>query len=151
MAKVNYIGLFLTPESRRQLLDWCPPIHKNISADHITLAFKPDAETLAKLTPLLGQNFEVRLTDAVADDKGQAMGVIIKDLPFVENLFPHITISCAEGIQPAYSNELMEKGLFKPSWRYALKSIFVALGFVTPKTVRTVLDTYPRVKRVVPA
>jgi len=40
------------------------------------------------------------------DEKGDALLV---ENPKSKNKYPHITLSCAEGVSPVYSNELFEK------------------------------------------
>lgn len=100
-----FVSAVLTPESRRRLLEMVPPVHPNVYAHHVTLAHDPDAETLAKYQPLEGQRLRIPVTAVAVDDKGQAVLVGADS----ENEFAHVTISCAEGVPPVYSNELMAK------------------------------------------
>ncbi len=106
MAKAIYIGAFLTNEAREKLLcfwrNTFGPLHQKAFAHHCTIAFRPTPEQLTD--PSIGHAGHVTIISAVADLKAQAVGVIGATS---NNEYPHITISCAEGISPVYSNKLM--------------------------------------------
>ena len=100
-----YVGAFLTPESKRALLSAIPAQHGQVFAEHCTLWFKPSAEELAQYT--LGQKINLKTQIHVFVGKGQAVSVVVPhDVP-CKNQHPHITISCAPGTGPVYSNELL--------------------------------------------
>ena len=95
----------LTPESHKLLLERIPAKHATVYAHHVTLAYKPSPEVLAKYQPMAGERIQLPVTAEVSDDKGQAVLVGADS----ENEYPHCTISCAEGVRPVYSNELFDK------------------------------------------
>ena len=88
-----------------------PPSHANVSADHLTLAFRPDAQTIANFAPLLGSTGPRLRATGVADD-GRAQAVVIEETEIVASdvfsLLPtpkweitaaHITVSVAPGVE----------------------------------------------------
>lgn len=106
MAKPAYVGVFLDRSSRKLLLGRVPVRHSTLHADHVTLAFGKALE--GKSYPV-GKRVVFRIWATAWDLKGQA--VLCKRLDLEEFLsgsqWPHITVSCAEGVPPKYSNELM--------------------------------------------
>lgn len=98
-----FVSAVLTPESHRRLLERVPPVHPIVYAHHVTMAFKPEAETLAHFQAMKGQRIAVPVTAVCVDEKAQAVLVGVDST----NEYPHITISVAEGVKPAYSNELL--------------------------------------------
>ena len=95
--------LVLDAPSRVLLLAMVPPRHEMVFADHITLEHDP-------ASPVAGE-FQARavVLDVMSDEQGQAVvveldrnaGALMKP-----GQRPHITLSCAPGILPAYSNRL---------------------------------------------
>ena len=82
------------------------PIHKNVFNKHITVIFKADQDETADL---VGKEATVKLISHHKDEKGQAVKVEIPEwLKKLSNREPHITISCAEGTKPMYSNDLIK-------------------------------------------
>lgn len=128
-----YTALFLSEGSRRWILENYPPKHANVFADHVTLYFKPSLEQADLVLDLLerGVGGGFFLLDAVAyaeDDKGQALAIEIdSELSaygvLARNEIMHITISCADGVSPAYSNELL-----RDAHRVARRSMLGELG-----------------------
>ena len=98
-----FVSAVLTPESHWRLLQRVPPIHPIVYAHHVTMAFKPEGDRLARYQALEGQRIKVPVTAVCMDDKAQAVLVGVES----ENEYPHITISVAEGVKPVYSNELL--------------------------------------------
>jgi hypothetical protein len=98
-----FVSAVLTPESRRKLLQRVPPAHLNVYAHHMTMAHNPDAKTLAYYQKMEGQRIPLAVVAMATDEQGQAVLVGGES----ENDHPHITISCAEGVSPVYSNELL--------------------------------------------
>lgn len=81
-----------------------PPKHGKVFAHHSTIAFKPptlDGVEVGKETPL-------NIIGRVSDEKGDAL--LVENLKS-NNGHPHITLSCAEGVSPVYSNEMIEKAI----------------------------------------
>jgi len=102
----GYLAVVLTQNSRKELLRLVPPKHKEVIAHHSTIAFKPGAETLKKYKTLVGKKIKLVVLGAASDEKGQA---VLVNGPS-ENPHPHITISCAPGVEAKYSNELLSRG-----------------------------------------
>ncbi|MDA8611288.1 hypothetical protein N9L18_00270 [Candidatus Pacebacteria bacterium] len=79
-------------------------VHSNVFCHHVTLAYRPDPETAEKYEGLIGEFVELRAVWMRTDEKGQA--AIVSGIES-ENKHPHVTISCADGVEPVYSNELL--------------------------------------------
>ena len=124
--KVNYVGIFLTGESKRRLIHrFGGYTHDVPKAEHITLGFKLTPE----MQHLLGETLHFTVVGAAEDADGQA---VVVDLGENSHLFkkkgvPHITISHSDRVAPKYSNELLAKGSTA----------------VPPMLFRGVLDTFP--------
>jgi hypothetical protein len=113
-----YTGVFLSEETRSYLLEIFPPKHENVYADHITLCFKPSPKQVMETEHWSGVNGKflyIYVTHEVSDVNGHALmvecpGVLEKGslhkLPLTTPVL-HITISCAEGVSPSYSNKLL--------------------------------------------
>ena len=99
-----FISAVLTEESRKRLLERVPPVHPNVYAHHVTMAYKPDPTTLEYYRQMEGQRLRIPVTAMALDDKAQAVLVGAES----ENEHPHITISVAEGVEPRYSNDLFD-------------------------------------------
>jgi hypothetical protein len=97
-----FVSAVLTPKSHNMLLARVPPVHPNVYAHHVTMAFNPDEATLAYYRQFEGRRIRVPVTAVVVDDKAQAVLVGVES----ENDHPHITVSVAEGVKPRYSNDL---------------------------------------------
>lgn len=132
MSLPVYIGIFLTPSSRQQLLRDFPPVYANVFADHVTLIFKPKESDLAKFD--FGSIVRLKVVGYAQDQNGSA---VLVDLPSeIEKKpgqKPHITISTAPGIKPFYSNKLIAK----PS----------NIERVSPKTYQGIIDEFPRKRK----
>ena len=104
-AMEGYLAVVLTPESRTELLQQVPAKHANVFAHHLTIAFKPDESVYSKYANLVGETTKMTITGEASDEQGQA---VLVEGPS-ENPNPHITISCAPGVKPAYSNTLLQQ------------------------------------------
>jgi hypothetical protein len=100
-----YYAIYLTEESRKMLLAAFPPMHKNVFGEHLTVAFKPSPREELWLKSAVNDILEMTVVGVVSDDKGQA--VLIKETYRLDPGEAHITISCAEGTKPVYSNILI--------------------------------------------
>lgn len=103
--KTVYIGIFLTPESKRRLLARFPAIHPTVYAEHLTLAF---GKAMAPEYPI-GEIRRFSVVGYAEDPKGQT---VVIDFRGIEDLLapgqlPHVTISTAAGVPPKYSKELL--------------------------------------------
>lgn len=104
---VGYIGIVLDHQSRKMLLEYIPPVHENITADHVTLIHNPSTADLE----LFDQNEPVyiKVTSQAVDENAQAVVVQVpKHFMGLAQREPHITISTASGVQQSYSNELIK-------------------------------------------
>lgn len=105
MKEVIYTAVFLTAESAEELKEWANQtigeLLPKTFCHHMTVAFRPK-DGLGDL--VVGQEVELKVVAVAGDDKGQAVEVVGFDS---NNAVPHITISCAEGVSPVYSNELL--------------------------------------------
>ncbi|MBX4200798.1 hypothetical protein KW786_01575 [Candidatus Parcubacteria bacterium] len=86
------------------LLEKFPPKHPRVFAHHSTIVFKPSSLEGIEM----GKESTLKIVARVYDEKGDALLV---ENPKSNSKHPHITLSCAQGISPAYSNELMEKAM----------------------------------------
>jgi len=109
-----------------------PPSHANVSADHLTLAFRPDAQTIAKFAPLLGSTGPRLRATGVADN-GRAQAVVIEETEVTSSgvfsllptttgakaTAPHITVSVAAGVENReagmLARKVVDKGLVSTS------------------------------------
>ena len=88
----------------KNLLEKFTAKHARVLAHHSTIAFRP-----ANLDGIeIGKKSVMKITARVFDEKGDALLV---ENPKSNNENPHITLSCAEGISPVYSNELIKKAI----------------------------------------
>lgn len=103
--RVIYLGLFLSPTARAELRRRCVPAHALVEADHVTLAFRPGPERLARA--VIGQRIRVRVVAGALDERAQA--VEVTGAPS-DNAVAHITVSRSPGTPAVYSNELLARG-----------------------------------------
>ncbi len=127
----TYAGIFLDDASKSTLLDTVRPAFPNVYGDHITLAH---SRHMFERYPL-GRVIQFEVFSALRDIRGQC--VTVKPEPFKDILWnrqsPHITISCADGIRPVYSNSMIE--------RYGgLDEVHVTMSLILTGTV----DYFPR-------
>lgn len=101
---VIYSAAFLDYDSHKELLRRYPPVHGRVFGHHMTLAFRPSEEELAR-TPV-GEPVTLLVVGYAVDDVGQA--VVVQSSLQSRNSIPHITISCAS--TPVYSNKLLAHG-----------------------------------------
>jgi hypothetical protein len=114
MAKILYIGSFLTTESKALLLAWWKlnvgDLLSDVKAEHVTLKFKPNDLDLS-LYPMkeLGKlENKIKVIGYAKNDKCQAVHVACELKS--NNEFPHITIA-VNGVPPSYSNELISNAV----------------------------------------
>ncbi len=121
------IQVVLTPESRSRLLSAFPPMHGNKYAHHITMAFKPSVEQAQSLAVWCGKPMNFTVVGEASDERGQVVAVSGVES---NNAMPHITISCADGTKPVYSNELLAN---TPSYEFVQRNLSLEgrLTFVT--------------------
>ena len=119
--QIEFAGIFLTPESRAQLLAAHPPAHAKIYGDHATLSFRPSSTQLRALQPALGTHVALVVRRVVSDDRGHAAQVAAvcangavhsAQGPRGSNLTGgdlhlHVTLATVAGTGPEYSNTML--------------------------------------------
>lgn len=96
---VIYTALFV--DDPKKLLEMFPAKHPVIYAHHSTNKFRPkDIQDLE-----VGKKSMLKIFGRVTDEKGDC---VLVENPKSEKVRAHITISCAEGVKPDYSNEVIE-------------------------------------------
>ena len=86
---------------------------KNKKEHHVTICYsKNDDEKKAfkdAFSPFLEKEVTVTLLSLVYDNMGAAMSVDLPEEVKCQSEHPHITIACAQGVLPVYSNKLLSK------------------------------------------
>jgi len=108
MSDTIYWAVKLDSDSVARLFSAFPPKHPNVYAEHMTIVFRPSEDQEQGLVPLCGSNIELAVIGYAEDDKGQA--VVVSGQERLGGGMPHITISCADGTKPFYSNTLLGSG-----------------------------------------
>ena len=112
----------LTPESQQELLRRVPPVHPEVKAHHMTIAFNPSLEAYYQVySHRAGRPVKMKVVGMMQDDKAQAVAVY-PDCD-TENEHPHITISVATGVPAKYSNELLAKSGTYPLKPFMLEAV----------------------------
>ncbi len=101
--KVVYLGVFLTPTSRKRLLRMLPPKHSTVHADHVTVILRPTEEEVRKFP--LGKRVVLKVVAHSFDDLCEA--VVVRGIGS-NNPQPHITLSTTAETAPAYSNKMLQ-------------------------------------------
>ncbi len=106
--KNGYYAVVLNEESANRLRALA--VHEIVHCHHLTLVSKLRVGDNDDVywSHRLGEVLELRVVGIAMDDKGQA--VYIPEAPSAKK-FPHVTVSCAEGVPPVYSNELLERAM----------------------------------------
>jgi len=115
LDKILYTGIFLTEESAKALQDH-PRVMDAIKAlqdpkiicHHMTLAFEPSRLHIESLP--FGSKVSLVVVGIADDEKAVAVEVRISDgssITHGQNPAPHVTVACAKGTSPKYSNKLL--------------------------------------------
>lgn len=107
-SKTIYWAVLLDEKSRGILKATFKPRHAKVYAEHTTLVFNPHQIHEAKWSKRLGEKVELSVIGHAHDDKGDA--VVVKGIEREDGGIAHITISCADGTKPVYSNVLLGRG-----------------------------------------
>lgn len=106
LQKQGYVAILLSKQSAAVLQGLA--VHARVYSHHLTLAFKPSEELWrAHYRDLIGQPIELPVIGIASDEKGQAALVQLPEGVHCTNEHPHVTVSCAEGTKPFYSNKLL--------------------------------------------
>jgi len=111
-----YTAIFIKEPEKltRQFL----PKHEKVFAHHVTIEFKP--ETLDGIE--VGKDWKIEIIGRATDEKGDAL--LVKGSKS-KNKYPHITLSCASGVNPFYSNELIERAVQEKTVDYFKEPFFI--------------------------
>ena len=104
MNEKNIVYTALFVQDVRSLLEQFAPKHAITYGHHSTIAFKP--KNLAGIE--IGKTSMILIIGRASDERGDAL--LVRN-PRSNNEIPHITLSCADGVKPFYSNELLKKSL----------------------------------------
>jgi hypothetical protein len=105
LTGVEYLGIFLTPQSQDKLARAFPATHPQKSGDHVTILHNPSEEDLERFQSKVGKGVVLTITHYAANERVQA--VRVKDVQAAG--IPHITLSWATGSSPIESNGLMQQ------------------------------------------
>lgn len=111
---IPYTAFFILDQ--KKLFELFPPKHAHVFGHHLTLEFDP--ENFENVT--VGRKSLLKIVARVFDDKGDALLV---ETNRSNKSHPHITLSCAEGIRRAYSDEMIEKAFSGNTVEYLGKPI----------------------------
>jgi hypothetical protein len=111
-GNVIFKGFFLEEGVKKFLFEKFPSVHEKKIGSHATTQFVMDETKRHHTQVNLGNKARFAAVAEVSDSKGQAL--LIKQISgdnadFITTQYPHITLSCAEGVSPIYSNELFKK------------------------------------------
>ena len=109
-GRVEYVGLFFK-EPLAEFLVGKPDKGVSISADHVTVKFRPNAADLETLQTCLGRSFEVHITTVhkAIDGSIAALGVEVPDAQLAAHLGAtgHITLWHSKLRKPVFARELV--------------------------------------------
>jgi len=104
-----YWAVKLTDAGKATLLSKFPAVHPNIFAEHMTIVFKPSNTVDQALMKECGTEVTLEVIGHGQDANGQAVVVKSDNVSRIGGGIAHITISCANGTRPVYSNTLLKK------------------------------------------
>ncbi len=94
------------------------PKHSELFGHHSSIAYDP--ENLNDIE--VGKPYTLSIIGRAYDEKGDALLVENKKSTL---RYPHITLSCAPGIGPIYSNELLEQAMKEKTVEYFVEPISI--------------------------
>lgn len=109
IIKKPYAALFVS--DTEMLKSIFPPKHSRVLAHHSTIELNPS--TWSKIET--GKSYKIKILGRAFDEKGD---VLLVENPKSKNKFPHITLSCAEGVSSSYSNTLLQKAFIEKTITY---------------------------------
>ena len=108
--KKDYIAIFLSKASQKDVLSHIPPLFSKISADHVTLFYNPKEETKENMSDILGHSARITL-HAIATDTLSQVGLVTVSNDDHEPIecenTPHLTISYTQDAKD--SNTLLNR------------------------------------------
>lgn len=114
--QIVYSGLFVT--NIDELVSLFPPKHGKVFAHHSTTEFMPKSNDGIEI----GKAQKLKIIGRASNEKGDALLV---ENPKSKNKYPHITLSCAEGVSPVYSNQLLEEAAKNGTIEYFPEPVFI--------------------------
>ena len=99
--KIIYSAVFVNKDD---LIKKYPPTHPNVYYHHSTIEFKP--KSIDDLP--IGNEIKMDVIGRLTTDN---VDVLLVKNPLSKNLYPHITLSTADGIKPFQSNDEILKNL----------------------------------------
>ena len=109
IIKKSYAALFVSDvEILKSIF---PPKHLKVLAHHSTIEL--NLYNLSKIET--GKSYKIKILGRAFDEKGD---VLLVENPKSKNKFPHITLSCAEGVSSSYSNTLLQKAFIEKTIIY---------------------------------
>jgi hypothetical protein len=106
-VKVIYSAVFI--DNPDTLLKWwrsyIGPLHDDIKAHHMTLAFRPKSVENLKL----GDSCMLRVVGYAQDENCQVV-LVRSNGPQSTNTYAHVTVSLGNGTKAKYSNSLLSEG-----------------------------------------
>lgn len=124
--KIIYNAYVLTNDSKRKLMEKFLPKFDNTFYHHMTLNFG-----VQRFPKNLGSEVDLTVIGYAQDEKAQA--VVIGRQELGDNRIAHITLSCADGVKPVYSNELLRNGWEKIN-PFTIKAIVTSITDNGPLT-----------------
>lgn len=107
-----YLAAVLDRQAREQLLGRIELVHPVLFLHHMTIAYKPNPKTIGKYASMIGTEQMLAVTGIAYNKYVQAL---IVDSHLSENPRPHITVSCAQDVQPVESNSMLEsENMYRP-------------------------------------
>ena len=105
-VKILYCGIFLSEQSKKELLRLIPPIHSKIYASHVTMIYNPSEQELRGIP--IGEIIEIYVTGISQTDQIQTVCCECFKQKY------HITISTDENTEPNCSNDIKNWTSIKP-------------------------------------
>lgn len=99
---IYYTGFFI--DDTEKLFSMFKPKHNNLYGHHSTNKYKPKSLDGVNI----GKKVVLKIIGRAYNNKGDALLV---ENNSSENDFPHITLSCADGVSPQYSNDLLKNSI----------------------------------------
>ncbi len=107
---VVYIGVFIASMDKLKLIRNHGQAHSELHAHHMTVWHFADGSAPPDFSKLpWGRDVALKVVGYAEDDKAQA--VVVQPPPVLRpsGRTPHLTLSAASGVPPAYSNDLIRK------------------------------------------
>jgi hypothetical protein len=102
----GYVALVLDPLSVERIKALAN--HSNTHCNHVTMVFRPSPDQMGEFCSSLGRKITVRAVGLARDEQGEAL--LVEGIQS-RNRYPHVTLSCADGVEPKYSNDLIARAI----------------------------------------